>query len=194
MNDQDAVAHFHSGNFVGDHHRGASDLGVLDGLQHSSLVGGIQSGGALIENENFGGANESASDLDTLGLTARNQRGILSNRGLVPFREGHDEVMNVSRFGSLLNLCLRQSSGAVGDILTDRGVEQVRVLADHRDVITEVVDIDRSQSVWSNGDRSGSRLVESLEEGSDGGLSRAGRTNDRDAFSLADLQRDILED
>ena len=45
VNNQDAIAHFHSGNLVCDYHCGASNLGILNSLQYGSLVGGIQSGG-----------------------------------------------------------------------------------------------------------------------------------------------------
>ena len=38
----------------------------------------------------------------------------------------------------------------------------------------------------------GSRSAEPLEEGSDGGLSRAGYANDREAFSLAGLEERSL--
>ena len=127
----------------GDHHCGASNLGVLSGLQHGNLVG------APIKNENFGGANESVGNLNTSSLTTRNQRSILSNRGLVSPRKGHNEVVNVGRLRDLIDLSLIQIPGTVAD----RGVKQVRVLVGHSSAIIEVADIDRSQSVWPDGNR-----------------------------------------
>ena len=108
---------------MGDHHCSASDLGILDCLQHGGLVGGVQGGGALIKNENFGRTNESARDLDALGLSTRNQGSILPNNGLVTLWEGCDEVVNMGGPRGLLDLGLRQSSGAIGNVLADGGVK-----------------------------------------------------------------------
>jgi len=101
--------------------------------------------------------------------------------------------MDVGRLGRHLDVDLGYSSVAVPDVLRDGRVEQVGLLADHGDVVVEVLDVHRAQVVVADSDGACGGFVEALEERGDGGFSGSGGANDRDALASGDLEADVLE-
>src|ERR1700761_7919447 len=73
MHDQDAIAHLHDGQLVSHHDRRPVHFRVPTGFKNDSLVGRVQRGSALVEDEDPRRASESASDCKPLGLTTRDE-------------------------------------------------------------------------------------------------------------------------
>src|SRR5208282_674873 len=89
--------------------------------------------------------------------------------------ELHDPVVDIRCPGGGLDLVLGGARPTEGDVVPDRGVEQVALLGDHADGGRDAVLREVAQVSAVYADRPPGRVVEPRHQVADGGLARAAR-------------------
>ena len=103
---------------------------------------------------------------------------IVVQSGVVTLGKGAHEVVHVSRFRSRLDLLLRGSLSAVGDVLADGPAEQPGVLQHHAEQSPQVVPRHLPGVHAVDQDRALVDLVEAHEQVDQRGLAGPGRADD----------------
>src|ERR1700677_2683711 len=153
MHDDYSVAHAHDRKLMRDDDRRATRLGTDHCIQHRRLVRAVERARALVQNKHIRGAHERTRDLQTLRLSARNERRVLPDERVVSLWQTLDKPVYVRAHGCELDVRLREPVRAVCDVLADRRVEEMRVLADDRDVVAQMSDVHAVYRPRPNGDR-----------------------------------------
>lgn len=168
MQDDDPRTHTHHSQLVRHHQRRSSLLRVQHRLHHGCLVCAVECRRAFVQDQDLGRPHERARNLEPLRLTARNERCVLAELGIVALRQRHDEIVYVRVLSCALHVLVRDIGGTVRDILSDSGVEEMWSLADDRDMISKMLDFERAEMPWADGDGTGGRFVETLKKRGDG--------------------------
>src|SRR5664280_2324114 len=92
---------------------------------------GIDAACSFIENQNGWICQDHTSDGQQLLLTSRDIGGLFIEDGIVSFGQTPDEVIGMRSLGGSHDLLLRSVVAPVGNILTDRAVEEPGILQDH---------------------------------------------------------------
>ena len=181
-------------HLVGDDEHRQSFLGELaHDAEDLSDHGRVESGGGLVEEDGLRVHGERTGDGDPLLLSAR--KGIGMDVGLL----GHADLLQ-KLHGLLAGFFLggaEQLHGGVGDIFEDgHVVEEVETLEDHAHLAAHLVErVALGCDVFAlEEDLPAGGRLEHVDGAQKSALSRAGRADDADDFSLADLAVDILQD
>ncbi len=150
--------------------------------------------GGLVEHDDRGVAQDGARDGDALLLAAGEAESALADLGLVAVGHMEDILVDVGRFGGLLNLlggCVR---AGIAYIFRDGTVEEERVLKYRGDVVTQARERHVADIVAVDEDAALYRVVEAGDQLCGGGLAHAGRSDECDHHTRLTLEGDILED
>ncbi len=156
------------------------------------LTLGIHRGERFVQDEDGGIAQEGARDRDPLALAAGEPDAALAHDRLVALRQPRDELLRIGGAGGRRELGRRGARLAHTEVLRDRAVEEIGVLAHHRDEAAELIEGEVAQVVAADHDAPPLRVVEAEEEPGDGGLARAARPHDADALPRLDLEGEIV--
>lgn len=104
-------------------------------------------------------AVQGARDLETLRMSSGDERRALAHHGVVSLRQRQNEVVNIGSAGGGMYLLHGQAFVAVCDILGGGSIKEVWLLTDDRDVVAQVVDINRLEALVANSDGTRARLV-----------------------------------
>ena len=121
-----------------------------------------------------------AGDRDALLLAARELQPALPDRGLVAFRQGRDEAVDLGEVGCRADVVVRGFPAPVLDIVADGVVEQHRVLRNHADRRPQARLRHLGDVLAVDQDAAARRLVEAEQEARDRRLAGAGRADDGD--------------
>ena len=122
---------------VGDDDRRPSAQRRFQGRLHQRLVLVVEVARRLVEDHHVGILEQQPGDGDALLLAARQSISPLADNGVVAVGEAGDRVVDAGRpcCGDDLGVgCVRPG---VAQVLADRDVEQVGVLADHPDCLAQ---------------------------------------------------------
>jgi hypothetical protein len=141
---------------------------VFNGLLHHPLAVGVQSGGGLIEDDNFGFPHEGPSNRDALLLAAAeiaslftHDRQELLGEALGVVEELHASRSHRSLFDFLLSVIFK----SVDDVFFDCAGEESSFLIDQANLFPEIDGVDVSLFVGPVEDAASSLyLVELLDE------------------------------
>jgi hypothetical protein len=112
---------------------------------------------------------------------------------MISLGQGQYKVMHLRGLCSAADIVVRDGLVAIPDVFCNGGVEKVGVLRYHRDVITEVVDLDIAEFVEADSDGTIGGFVQTLEESGERGLAGARGANDCDALAVVDGEAEVPE-
>src|SRR5436190_941676 len=95
----------------------------------------VEGGSGFVEDQDGSIAQESAGNGDTLPLTTREVLALLTNKGIIAFREVHDGLVDTGFFGDFNDLLDAGSGPTNGDVLANATLKENRVLQYHADVV-----------------------------------------------------------
>ena len=162
-------------------------------LPYRGLVGAIEVGGRLIENQDGCILQECAGDGEALAFAAGEFRSALADDGLITIGKGLDEGVDVRLLGSVTDRFGCGVGPADPEIVLDGPVEEVRVLRDVADVTPQVVDGNVTKVSFAERQPAILRINKPEEKRCDRGLAGAGAADDGNGLAFADLQRNIGE-
>ena len=139
---KDAVGVKHAGKTVGDDQRRAALHQTVKGFLNDCLVFGVHAGQRFVEYEDRGVFKQGPGDGDSLLLSTREPNGAFPYNGIVSVYEVVDEFVGIGRTSGLLQLILRCIGIAETEVVSDRTVEEVGVLGDHRNLLSQLLQRD----------------------------------------------------
>ena len=142
---------------------------LLDGV----LVFGVDARRHLVEDDNGRIFQDRACDGDALLFAAGERAAAIADDGVIAVRQRHDEIVAARLFRRRDHLVLRRVGLAEEDVCTDRVVEEVDVLEDHRDVREQTVAGKFAQVVSADEDTPALRVVKAREQTANGRLAAA---------------------
>ena len=163
----------------------------------------IEGAGSLIEEQDSRLADESTGDSDSLLLTTRETSTSFTNQGVDTKREENlvfEEAttgLAQSSLESLFKLSIAQGRPvkAIEDVLSDRVGEESGLLLDNAKLLRMVpAVVNLLDVVLVEHDFAAERVIETLDQGNDGGLSAAGVADQCDSLAVLDVDSDALED
>ena len=149
---QNAVGVDHAGQAVGEDQRGASPHQAVERLLDDRLVAGVDRRERLVEHQDRRVAQQRPGDGDALALAARQADAALADHRAVALGKALDEVAGVGGAHRGVDLLGRRVGLAEAQILLDRAVKQVGVLADHGEPASQVVEAERANVVAADAD------------------------------------------
>src|SRR5450830_2048744 len=149
---------------------------------------GIDAACSFIENQDGWIRQDHTRDRQQLLLTSRDIGGLFIEDGIVSFWQTPDEVVSMRSLGGSHDLLLRSVVTPVGNILTDRAVEEPGILQDHtkHGAQTAPAHLPGLDAV----ERDGAALdvIETHEQIDECGLACSGRPDDGDGIALLDVK------
>ena len=136
---QDAVGADHARQAMGDDQRGPAHHQAVERRLDERLALRVHRRQRLVQHEDGRVAQERARDRDALALAAGQPDRALAHARGVALRQAADELVRVGRPRGRLQLGLRGVGLAEAEVLLDGAVEEVGVLAHHRDVAPDLV-------------------------------------------------------
>ena len=179
LHDEDRVGVADRGQAVRDDEACPTFAQPVHRLLHQQLGAGVHRARRLIEDEDGGVGDEGARDRQKLALTSGDIRGVLLQDRLVALREGLDDVVDEAGLRGRLHVLIRGAGPPIADVLPDRPLEQPRVLQHHPGPTAHLVARHQRDVPAVEGDVATVELVEAHEQVDQGGLPRAGRSDDR---------------
>ena len=187
----DLLHHFH---LVGDHHDRDAEF-LIDLAQQGE--GGrrgfrVESRGGFVRKQNSRVVGQGSGNTDTLLLTAGKLRGIL----LRMFRKADELKQRRNLFPDLVTADTGKLERQ-GHVVVDRaGGEQVEVLEDHADLVTDAAKLGGAQLreiLTVHNDIALCGPVEEVDTSNQRGFARAASSEDTENFSVIDCDGDILD-
>jgi len=139
------------------------------------------------------GSFSSTGDREALLLTARQSVATLADDGVVALVEGDDPVVDVRCAGRRLDLRIGGVGPAVGDVVADRGVEEVALLGDHPDGRGDAGLGEPAQVGTVEGDRAPRRVVQPRHQVADRRLAGTAGADDRGELAGGDAEVDAAQ-
>jgi hypothetical protein len=163
----------------------------VERLLDHRLALGVHRGERLVQDQDGRVAQEGAGDRDPLALASGKTDAALPHHRLVALRQPSDEFLRIGGAGGRLELRRRGPRLAHAEVLGDRAVKEIGVLAHHRDEPAELIEGEIAQVAAADHDPPPLRVVEAEEEPGDGGLARPARPHDAHALPGLDLEGEI---
>ena len=179
---------------VRDHERRAAAHQLAERALHGDLALRVERRGRLVEEQDRRVAQDRARDGDALLLTARQAGAPLSRHGVVAVGEARDELVDPRRGRGRLDLFLARAGAAAGDVLTQRRVEQERVLADHGRAAAVVGEAELAEVAPVDQDRAAVRVVEPHQQIERRRLAAARLADERDGLAGARVHAETAQD
>jgi hypothetical protein len=129
----DTISMFHRREPMSDDKCGATGHEPFERLLHQGLGLIVERTGGFIEDENGRVLEKGPGDCHPLSLAATQFHATLTNAGLVPTRQGGDEVMSIGRSGRGLDFHQGGVEPGIGEVLANRTTKEHRLLWNHGD-------------------------------------------------------------
>eukprot|EP00906_Rhabdomonas_costata_P018576 RCo027112 len=179
----DAVGVDHSGEAVGHEHHGASPVQAMDqgiqGLLHQGLTLRVQRARRLVQEHKLGLPQHHSGNRDALLLAPAQSHPTLSHPSAVAFLEAHDKVMRVGQPGRLVELFPGVVRHPVGDVVLDRGCEELSVLGNDAGVAVQPLHVQLGQGAAVQQHLAFVRVVKPQQQMDDRGLAPTGPADNR---------------
>src|SRR5919107_4414333 len=138
FNLQPHVAVRQSSQTMGDHEDGAALHEALHRIHYHRLGLRIDGAGRLVEDEDGGIFQKGASKRDTLPLTTRKAEATFPNTSFVSVGQLDDKLVGICGLRGLDDLLFAGVGTGVGDVLSDAGGEENRLLEDDSELVAQV--------------------------------------------------------
>lgn len=161
---QDLIGVSDGGQTVGDRDGGPVPGEFFQTLLDPALALHIQSASGLIQDQHRWIFQKDPGDGDSLLLSPRQTGTPLAHEGVVPLWERLDELVNVGLLRGLDNLLHGSPWLTVCNVLTDSAAEQVDVLLDDADLVSQAVQSEIPHILTVDGDPPCGHIVESGEQ------------------------------
>mgnify|MGYP000706986087 CR=1 FL=1 len=192
--DEDAVVVLDGGQAVGDGQRGAAVGQLFKALAHQDLALVVQSAGGLVQDQNGRVLQEDAGDGDALLLAAGELNAALTDVGVEAILQGEDEPLGTGQTGRFDDLLTGGTGLAVGDVVRHRAAEQIHVLLDDADVLTQALEGDVLDVLPVDEDAAAGHIVEAGDKVAQGRLAAAGGADQRQSLTGFDVEADVVQD
>ena len=161
---------------------------------HVRLVVVVEVTRRLVEDHHLGVLEEQASDRQALLLAARQPVAALAHDGVVAVGKSGDGVVDARRLGGGDDLVGGRLRLGVAQVVADRHVEEVRVLADHSDGAVQRCQREVADVVAVDADRSRCDVVEARDQRHHRRLAGTRGADEGDRLAGGDVERDAVED
>ena len=192
LHDGDAVGAAHGGGPVGDDQDGAPAHQGAQRLLDLGLGLRVGHGGGLVHEQDRGVQQDRPGDGDALLLPAR-QGGLPPQDGVVAAGQGHDLGVDAGRARGGAHLVVGGPGPAQGDVLAHGGAQQLGVLEDEGDGGVQGLLVHVAQVRPADAHRPGVGVGEAGDEGGQGGLARARRTEQRGDGAGLQVEGDAVD-
>src|SRR5450756_1792285 len=193
VHDKDVVRISDGRETVGNDETGPAGHQLCHCLLDAYFRSGIDAACGLVENQDGWVCQDHTCDGQQLLLTGRDIGGFFVEDGVVSFRQAPDEVIGVRSLGGSHDLLLRSIVAPIGNILTDRTVEQPRVLQNHTEHGAQTAPTHRSYVDTVERDLAVLDVIETHEQVDERCLACPGRSNDGDGIALLDVEIHISD-
>src|SRR5450759_3863384 len=188
VHDKDVVRISDGRETVGNDEAGPTGHQLCHCFLDAYFRSGIDAACGFVENQNGWICQDHTRDGQQLLLTSRDVGGLFIEDGIVSFWQTPDEVIGMRSLGGSHDLLLRSVVAPVGNILTDRAVEEPGILQDHtkHGAQTAPAHLPGLDAV----ERDGAALdvIETHEQIDECGLACSGRPDDGDGIALLDVK------
>ena len=171
---QDAIGLANGGEAVGNGKDGAILHQIVDGVLDLLLGDGVERGGGFVKDEDRRITQNGAGNGHALALSTAKDEALFADDAVVAFGVGHDKVVSIGELGGVLNLCLGGMGRAVGDVRSDGGVEEERLLGYRADDGAHIGNPIVANVVTINIHLAAADIVEAREEVGQGALAASG--------------------
>ena len=178
---------------MGDDERGAVLHQAVHALFNQALGAGVDGAGGLVQHQNRSLAQRRAGNVEQLALALRQVRAVALDHGVVAVGQALDEAVGAGGLRGFDDLFVGGVEAAVADVLHDGAAEQVGILQDHGDVLSQHVALDVLDVDAVDGDRAGINVIEAVEQVGNGGLACAGGADEGDLLAGLCVQGDVLQ-
>ncbi len=151
---------------------------------------GVQGAGRLVEHEHARVAQQGPGDGDPLLLTAGETVPAGADHRVVPVGQPGDQVVDLRGLGRVLDLGVGRVGPGVAQVLPDRGVQQVGLLADHAHDGGEVGELHVADVDAVDAHRAAGGVVEPGYQRGEGGLAGPGLADQGQRGAGRDIQVD----
>ena len=159
--------------------------------QHLRL--GVDIACRLVEDEDRGVFEDRPRDGDPLALAAGEFDAAFADHRLVAVGEVLDEIVGFGGLGGRTDVGVGRVEAPVGDVVPDGAVEEIGLLADVADGLSERAAIDGGDVLAVNPDRSRVGIVEPQQELENGRFPRPGRADECERIAALDGEIEIRQ-
>ena len=161
---------------------------------HERFGARVDGAGRLVENHDRGIGDGRARDGEQLPLALREVRAVGRQHRVVALGQARDEIVRVGQLRGADAVVVRGVELAVADVVHDRAGEEVDVLQDDADRMTEIgffdaVDVDAVVFDLAVG-----VVVEAVDEVCNRRFARAGRADEGELLAGLGVERDVVQD
>src|SRR5205823_396707 len=125
------------GDSVGDEDGGAAFHDAVEAAEDPLFGVGVDAGQGVVEDKNFGVADDGAGDSCALFLTAGEGESTLADLGVEAFGEFENFITDVGDGGGFLHLFGGRVGSAEGDVLANGFGEEEGLLRDEADALAQ---------------------------------------------------------
>ena len=190
----DAIGEGNRREAVGDDQRRPTLHDLLERAANAALRGGIDGGRGVVEDQDARIEQQRAGNRDALALATREGQAALAHESLVAIGQLFDKRRRLCTLGRLAYLSVRRLGLAEGDVVADRGGEEVGVLGDDADRAAQLIELQVAYIDALDEDRALLDVVEARHELRQRRLARAGAADDRDGRAGRDVEVDTRHD
>ena len=178
---------------MGNQYAGVAANDRVDGLLDPLLRYGIQRGGGLVEYEDRGVLQKHAGNRQPLLFATGQLEPPVAHHGVQALRLVLHEIPDVGLFQRRLHLGLGGVGLGIQQIIADRAVEQVGLLADHPHLRPQEAQVELAHVDAVEGHTALVHVVQAGNQIDDGALAGAGGPDDGDAVPRLQFKADVLE-
>ena len=161
---EDVIAGHHAGEPVGHDQRRAAGHQAVERLLNGGLVLSVDAGERLVEDQDWGIAQQRAGDRDALALAAGEAVAALADRRLVALGQVADELVGVGGLRGGDDLLVGGVGPAEAQVVQDGAVEEVGVLHHDGHLLADVDEAERVEVATAEPDLALLRRVHPLEQ------------------------------
>ncbi len=172
---------------------GASDHQLVERVLQRTFSAIVQGARRLVEDEDRRIPQDCARDRYALFLTAGESVAALADHGVVPVVETGNELVDLRDARCLLDLGVRGVGFREPKVLTNRRVEEIRLLRHHTYQVGDRRQIEVPQIDVVDSHRSRSRVVQTCGQVSESGLARTRGADKRQGSAGRDREVDVVE-
>ncbi|CAM5693919.1 hypothetical protein SFUMM280S_06782 [Streptomyces fumanus] len=179
VEDDDAVGVPDGRQAVGDDQDGPAARGVRQRPDDVRLAAFVDGAGGLVQDQHRGVGQQRPGEGEPLALAAGQGGAAFAEDGPVTVGQSGDLVVHPGGAGGPGQLLVRRVRPGEPQVLGDGGVEEVRLLGDDGDVPAQRVQRVLARAPPAEEDPAAPRVVVAQQQGEQGALAGAGRSDDR---------------
>ena len=178
---------------VGDDEARSSAHQMAEALLNQPLAFRVEIAGGLVENQQLGVGQDRPGDRQSLPLAAAEPHAAFANHGLHTVGHAVDELGGIGGFGGGADFAFGRVAPRIGDVLSDRAVEQKHILLDNPEQRTKRFDVVIPQIAAVERHAPGRRIIESGNQIAERRLARAAGTDQSHGLARRDRKVDVAQ-